>query len=152
VEKMKSLSFVLLGLLLAAPCTAVYTPEQNTTLEGMRLSFQLGVAYQQAQTGQNIASFNALVDQYNTWIVEHFGNDANLLMPKMDSASANLLKPYVIGKNTTNTGIVHEIDGTGKNGPQYTTNDINSLPDSAISAYRSSATGRVTGDGYLSGV
>jgi len=73
-------------------------------------------------------------------------------MPKMDSASANLLKPYVIGKNTTNTGIVHEIDGTGKNGPQYTTNDINSLPDSAISAYRSSATGRVTGDGYLSGV
>ncbi len=131
---------------------ATYTPEQNTTLEGMRLSFQLGAAYQQAQTSQNIAPYNALVDQYNAWIVEHFGNDANLLMPKMDSSSANLQKPFAIGKNTTNTGIVHEIDGTGKNGPQYTTNDLNSLPASAISAYQSSETGRVTGDGYLSGI
>jgi hypothetical protein len=149
---MKSLCFVLLGLLLAAPCIAAYTPEQNTTLEGMRLSFQLGAAYQQAQNGQDIASYNALVDQYNAWIAEHFGNDANLLMPKMDSASANLQKPFAIGKNTTNNGIVHEIDGTGKNGPQYTTNDINSLSNSAISAYQSSETGKVTGDGYLSGV
>ncbi len=39
---MKSLSIVLLGLLLAAPCVAACTPEQQTTFDGMRLSFQLG--------------------------------------------------------------------------------------------------------------
>ena len=92
---MKSLSFVLVGLLLAAPCMAVYTPEQNTTLEGMRLSFQLGTAYQQAQNGQNIASYNSLIDQYNAWVIEHFGNDANLLIRPFCCWTK---KHFVVGK------------------------------------------------------
>jgi len=54
--------------------------------------------------------------------------------------------------NTTNKGIVHSIDGSGKYGPQYTTNDINQLPDSAIAAYHASETGQTMGDGYLGGV
>ncbi len=131
---------------------SLYFPEQQTTLDGMRLSFQLGVAYQQAQAGQNIAAFNALADQYNAWVVEHFGNDANLLMQKMDSSSVNLQKPYVVGKNITNNGIVHAVDASGKYGPEYTTNDINQLPNSAIASYQNSETGRNMSDGYLGGV
>jgi hypothetical protein len=79
-------SFIISMILLAGVSLAsAYTPEQQTTIDGMRLSFQLGVAYQQAQQGQNIAEFNSLVDQYNAWIRAHFGEDANLLMPKINS-------------------------------------------------------------------
>ncbi|VVB69609.1 Uncharacterised protein [uncultured archaeon] len=76
-------AILLAGLSLAS----AYTPEQQTALDGMRLSFQLGVAYQQAQMGQNIAGFNALVDQYNAFIRTNFGEDPNLLMSKTNSAS-----------------------------------------------------------------
>jgi hypothetical protein len=56
-------SFIITLILLAGISLAsAYTPEQQTTIDGMRLSFQLGVAYQQAQQGQNIAEFNSLVD------------------------------------------------------------------------------------------
>ncbi len=76
-------SIILLAWLSLA---SAYTPEQQTTLEGMRLSFQLGVAYQQAQMGQNIAGFNTLVDQYNAFIRTNFGEDPNLLMSKINNA------------------------------------------------------------------
>jgi len=132
---------------------AAYTPEQQTTLDGMRLSFQLGVAYQQAQAGQNVAGFNALVDQYNAFVRTNFGEDPNLLATKMaENSAVNLQKPYVLGVNTTSRGIVHSIDGSNKYGPQYTTNDINLLPDWAIAAYHRSEMGEIMGDEYLGGV
>lgn len=150
---MKTLNIILLALLLVAPCMAAYTPEQQTTLDGMRLSFQLGVAYQQAQAGQNVAGFNALVDQYNAFVRTNFGEDPNLLATKMaENSAVNLQKPYVLGVNTTSRGIVHSIDGSNKYGPQYTTNDINLLPDWAIAAYHRSEMGEIMGDEYLGGV
>jgi len=83
----------------------------------------------------------------------NFGEDANLLMTKMvENSAVNLQKPYVLGVNTSNKGIVHSLDGSTKYGPQYTTNDINLLPDWATAAYRNSETGRLMGDGYLGGV
>ncbi len=85
---MKSFSIAVLVLLLATPCIAAYTPEQQTTLDGLRLSFQLGVAYEKASQGQNVAEFNSLVDQYNTWVRQNFGEDANLLVSKMNSAAS----------------------------------------------------------------
>ncbi len=149
---MKSLSIVLLALLLIGLSLA-YTPEQQTTLDGMRLSFQLGVAYQQASQGQNLAAYNALVEQYNAWVREHFGEDPNLLM---SGNAPNLQKPYATGKNLSNNGMVHAIDASGKYGPEYTTNDINLLSDSAISRYVAKDTdengNRIMGDGYLSGI
>jgi len=149
----KTLNIILLALLLVAPCMAAYTPEQQTTLDGMRLSFQLGVAYQQAQAGQNVAGFNALVDQYNAFVRTNFGEDPNLLATKMaENSAVNLQKPYVLGVNTTSRGIVHSIDGSNKYGPQYTTNDINLLPDWAIAAYHRSEMGEIMGDEYLGGV
>jgi len=140
------LSFMVL-FAVVSPASAAYTPEQQATLEGTRLSFQLGQAYQQANQGQNIAGFNALVDQWNAWVVANFGQDANLLMQKM-TAPMDLQKPYAVGTNTTNKGIVHSIDGSA----QYTTNDINLLPDWAIASYQNSETGQIMGDGYLGGV
>jgi hypothetical protein len=75
---------VIFLIILAGPSLAsAYTAEQQTLLDGMRLSFQLGIAYQQAQQGQNIEAFNTLVDQYNDWVRLHFGEDPDLIMEKM---------------------------------------------------------------------
>ena len=50
----------------------------------MNLSIQYGIAYQKAIQGQNVPEFNALVDEYNAWIRQHFGEDANLLKSKLN--------------------------------------------------------------------
>jgi len=85
---MKGIIIFSLIFLAGLSLASAYTPEQQTTLEGMRLSFQLGQAYQQAQAGQNAAGFNALVDQYNAFIRTNFGEDPNLLMSKINGAWA----------------------------------------------------------------
>ena len=85
---MKGIIIFSLILSAAFSLASAYTPEQQATLDGMRLSFQLGAAYQQAQQGQNIAGFNALVDQYNAFIRTNFGEDPNLLMSKINGAWA----------------------------------------------------------------
>jgi hypothetical protein len=75
---------IVISLFLLAGLATAYTPEQQTMLDGMNLSFRLGVAYDNAIQGQNVAEYNILVDQYNTWIRQHFGEDTNLLMSKMN--------------------------------------------------------------------
>jgi hypothetical protein len=44
------------------------------------LSFKLGMAYQQAQLCQNFTVYNSLVDQYNAWVREYFGEGADALL------------------------------------------------------------------------
>jgi hypothetical protein len=80
-------SAIFVILLVELSLASAYTPAQQTTIDGMRLSFELGIAYQQAQQGQNVATFNSLVDQYNAWVRQNFGEDANLLMSKIITAS-----------------------------------------------------------------
>jgi len=75
---------IVISLILLAGLASAYTPEQQTTLDGMNLSFRLGMAYDKAIQGQNVAEFNALVDEYNAWIRQHFGEDASLLMSKLN--------------------------------------------------------------------
>jgi len=53
----------------------------------MNLSFKLGIAYERASQGQNVTEFNALVDEYNAWILLHFGGDARLYKPRMNESS-----------------------------------------------------------------
>lgn len=79
---MKSVSVI--ALILLAGLASAYTPVQQTALDGMNLSFKLGMAYEKASQGQNVAEFNTLVDEYNAWIRQHFGGDANLLKSKMN--------------------------------------------------------------------
>jgi hypothetical protein len=74
---------IVISLILLAGLASAYTPEQQTTLDGMNLSFRLGMAYEMAIQGQNVAEYNALVDEYNAWIRQHFGEDSSLLMSKL---------------------------------------------------------------------
>ncbi len=122
---------ILVSLLAVVSIAAAYTPEQQATVDGVHLSFQLGQAYDKAAQGQNVPAFNALVDQWNAWVVGNFGNDTTLLMAKM-TAPVNLQKPYIAAENnTTSNSIVHQIGG----GAKYTTNDVNLMSDAAIAKY-----------------
>ncbi|MCJ7445864.1 MAG: hypothetical protein MUO26_15315 [Methanotrichaceae archaeon] len=59
----------------------------------MNLSFQLGIAYEKASQGQNVTEFNTLVDIYNAWIRQHFGEDANLFMSKINDTTPLAVSP-----------------------------------------------------------
>ena len=76
--------FIIISLILLAGLASAYTPEQQTTSDGMNLSFKLGLAYDKAIQGQNVTEFNALVDEYNAWVLQHFGEDASLLKSKIN--------------------------------------------------------------------
>ena len=153
---MKTILVILLSLVAAVSLAAAYTPEQQVAIDGSRLSFQLGQAYEKASQGQDASPFNALVDQWNAWVVKNFGQDPNLLMQKL-TGPVNLQAPYILANNTTTPkGIVHQIDGANKvGGASYTTNDVNLLPDNAIAQYNTqdqAADGAHAGTGYLGGV
>jgi len=132
--------------------SAAYTPEQNALKNAMQIGWEMRGAYDIAREGQDITGFNALVDKYNAWVRANFGEDANMLMQKMAGGPVDLSKPYLVGNNTTNNGIVHAIDASGKYGPTFTTNDVNLMPDWAIAKYANSEQGRTYGEGYLGGI
>jgi hypothetical protein len=139
---------ILASLLVAVSLAAAYTPEQQATVDGLRLSFQLGQAYDKAIQGQDVPAFNALVDKWNAWVIKNFGNDTTLLVAKM-TEPINLQKPYIAaGNNTTSKSIAHEIDSKA----QYTTNDVNLMPDAAIAKYAESEQGKTSGADFLGGV
>lgn len=81
-------SIILTSLILLAGLASAYTPEQQAILDGLNISFQLGIAYDKAMQGQNVAEYNALVDKYNAWILQNFGEDTNLLKPKLNESTA----------------------------------------------------------------
>jgi hypothetical protein len=139
---------ILVSLLAAVSLAAAYTPEQQTTVDGVRMSFQLGQLYDKAVQGQDVPAFNALVDQWNAWVVMNFGNDTTLLMAKM-TAPVNMQKPYIsLENNTTSNGIVHKIGGEEK----YATNDVNLMSNAAIAKYAASGQGKSQGADFLGGV
>jgi len=76
-------SVIVISLILLTGLTSAYTPEQQTILDGMNLSFKLCAAYEKVLQGQNVAEYNAIVDEYNEWIRQHFGEDTNLLKSKL---------------------------------------------------------------------
>jgi len=115
---------IFMALFLAISTCQAYTAEQQAMIDGTSLSWKMAIAYDQ----QNIPEFNALADQWNAWVRQHFGEDASLIMKKM-TGPVDLQKPYILANNTT-SGVVHAIDGSTVNGPSYTTNDVNLLPDS----------------------
>jgi hypothetical protein len=78
---------IVISLILLAGLASAYTPEQQTMLDGINLSFRLGMAYEMASQGQNVAEYNALVDEYNAWIRQHFGEEASLLVSKLNETT-----------------------------------------------------------------
>jgi hypothetical protein len=140
---------ILVSLLAVVSLAAAYTPEQQATVDGVRLSFQLGQAYDKAIQGQDVPAFNALVDQWNAWVMKNLGNDTALLMAKM-TVPVNLQKPFIAaGNNTTSKGITHEINGDGA---KYTTNDVNLMSDAAIAKYATTEQAKAQGADFLGGV
>jgi hypothetical protein len=63
------------------------TPTPSSISELANLSFKLGIAYQQAQLCQNFTVYNALVDQYNAWVRQHFGEWADALLKSKITAT-----------------------------------------------------------------
>jgi hypothetical protein len=145
--KMRSILILLMAVaFIALPTAFGYDATQQAMINGTTLSWKMATAY----AAQDIPTFNALADQWNAWVRQYFGEDANLLMQKM-TGPIDLTKPYILANNSNISGIVHKIDGMNEmNGPTYTTNDLNMLPDSAIAAYRNSSSN--VGDGYLGGI
>jgi hypothetical protein len=140
---MKS-TYLLACLALIATASATYTPTQQAMYDGTRLSWKMAVAY----TNQDTSAYNALVDQWNAWVYQNFGQDPALIAAKL-TGPVDLQKPYVSANNTT-TGIVHSIDGSMNLSSKYTTNDVNLLPQSVANQWRRENPGM--GDGYLGGV
>lgn len=123
-----------------------YTDWQQGAREGLSLGFKMGQAYEKAQNGLNINEYNTLVDSYNAWVKENFGEDSSMLAQKITTPS-DLTKPILMINNSNSTGgIVHEMDGGSAKGPTYTTNDMNLLPGD-ISRYNLDQGGQ-----YLPGV
>ena len=136
----------LAGLAVAAE----YTDWQKGAIDGLKIGFEMGKAYQLAADGKNIEDFNTKVDNYNNWVKTNFGENPELLMEKM-TAPVNLQKPVLVTNDTSGKGIIHEIDGSsGSN--VISTNDVNLLSDAAIEQYRNSEKGRTGGVEYLGGV
>ena len=143
---------ILLSLLAAVSLASAYTPEELTsTKNGVQLSFKLGQAYEKANQGVDVAGFNALVDQWNAWVMGTFGNDADLIKNKMPVpvAPINYQKPYLApGNNTTDSMRGHQMDSQA----EYTTNDVNLMSDQAIAKYYASEQGKREGADFLGGI
>jgi hypothetical protein len=144
------MKYIAIFLCLVGLAMAVgYTDWQQGASEGLKMGFKMGQAYEQAQNGINVDGFNALVDEYNAWIREHFGEDPMMLMQKIVTP-VDLSKPVLVANNTTESGIVHAIDGNMGDGASYKTNDMNLLPESAIASLQSDPDYK--GGEYLGGV
>jgi hypothetical protein len=143
---MKSIIIIFVSLLAALSLASAYTPEQQATLDVTRLSFQLGQAYEKVLQGGEPSAFNALVDQWNAWVVANFGQDPNLLMQKK-TGPLDLTKPIVIRNNTTSGGVVHAIDGMSQTNRTVRTNDANLLSQAELNANRLANPGM--GEGFL---
>ena len=121
---MKSIFIALMAVaFFALPSAYGYDAAQQAMLNGTSLAWKMATAY----AAQDIPTFNGLADEWNAWVRQYFGEDANLLMQKT-TAPVDLTKPYILANNTS-SGIVHKIDGMDEmNRGSYVTNDVNLLP------------------------
>ncbi|MEI6104513.1 MAG: hypothetical protein WCP70_11265 [Methanothrix sp.] len=139
---MKAIYIILVSLLAVISLAAAYTSEQQNMINGTQLSWKMATAY----AAKDTATFNALTDQWNVWVYRNFGQDANLLMEKIN-APLDLTKPIAIRNNTTSSGVVHAIDGMGKSNSSVRTNDANLLTERELNANRLANPGM--GEGFL---
>lgn len=119
---MRAFLFLCVSLIAGLSLVSGYDATQQAMIDGSTISWKMAVAY----TNQDVNTFNSLADQWNAWVRQYFGEDANLIMKKMNGP-VDLQKPYVAANNTT-SGIIHKIDGNRAENKTYTTNDMNLLP------------------------
>jgi hypothetical protein len=146
VNIIREVFIIIVLLLLAGQVSAYspkYTPEQQTLLEGMSFSTRLCIAHEKAIQGQNVTEFNTLVDIYNAWIRQHFGEGADaLLMSKI--ASTNLFgiaqEQQVMPKGYTIAGTIN---------PYVTTNPFNASSNLSQFGKQQVRTDLLGGTAYL---
>ena len=95
---MKGMILSICLVLMAGLCSG-FTSEQQIMLDGMNLSYELGMAYEKALRGQNVAEYNALLDEYNAFIKLNFGENTSLTKAKLDE-SAIRSTPTLLGSDT----------------------------------------------------
>jgi hypothetical protein len=95
----------------AGASAAEYTPCQEDAIEGVKIGFKMGKMYALAQQGHNISGFNAEVDKYNAWAQQNFGDDPNLMMPKMQETGDGM-PGYIPVPRITSTKPIHAIDAS----------------------------------------
>ena len=154
---MRLISFIFIISIIALTAISANAMDDNSAKEGISLAFKLGQEYNEiSKHSGSHTNYNALVDQWNAFVAANFGNDPSMIMTKTNEKTANLQKPYVLGKNLTSNGIVHSIDGSNKGSASYTTNDMNLIPArDAADMDRTTGTypdGSPIGGQYLGGV
>jgi hypothetical protein len=117
---------IIIGLLLIVGLAAAvgYNDWQQGAVQGLKIGFHMGQAYNDALKGYNVTGFNSEVDTYNAWVRQNFGEDANLMMNKM-SGGATPGNPLWINRSTTKP--VHKIDASFQNQNNYPQPDANGL-------------------------
>jgi hypothetical protein len=99
--------FMIFVILIASAYAAEQQPTPNPIYELANMSFQLGIAYQQAQQSQDVTIYNSLVDQYNTWVREHLAEGGNVLLKSKITATNS---PGIVTKDqviTNKTEFAH---------------------------------------------
>jgi hypothetical protein len=86
------------------------TPRQQTIINGLRISFQLGQRNDRARwQGQDIPTFNALVDEWNSWVRANFGEDPSMFFQKInvpdEPITASPQKTYSSAQKTIIDGL-----------------------------------------------
>jgi hypothetical protein len=123
--------FVILvvGISLATAQQQIIAYQQTPTppiSELANLSFKLGMAYQQAQLCQNFTVYNSLVDQYNAWVRQHFGEGANALLKSKITATnlPGVAQPQVLPEIPT-----QQVTENPYSYPSMTKNPFNASSD-----------------------
>jgi hypothetical protein len=117
---------IIIGLLLIVGLAAAvgYNDWQQGAVQGLKIGFRMGQAYNDALKGYNVTGFNSEVDTYNAWVRQNFGEDANLMMQKMETG-ATPGNPLWINRSTG--GVVHKIDASFQNKNTVPQPDANGL-------------------------
>jgi len=106
---MKNVIIALVVLVVAASAAGQYTDWQQGAIQGLKIGFHMGQTYNDALKGYNVTGFNSEVDKYNAWVRQNFGEDANLIMQKMNTG-ATPGNPIWINQSTGKP--IHKIDAS----------------------------------------
>ncbi|MDD1753008.1 MAG: hypothetical protein LUQ38_07965 [Methanotrichaceae archaeon] len=116
---------ILIVFVLLAGQVSAYTPEQQTLMDGINLSYQLGIAHDKAIQGQDVTEYNNLVDIYNAWIRQYFGWSADaLLKSKIPVHSSLATSPPLTRVAQKQQAPFNASSDLSKSGKQYVLGDI----------------------------
>jgi hypothetical protein len=149
----------ILTLLLLAGTTQAMNQSETAYYDGIQTGYSLGYAALAGQTDHaKELEYNSMVAKLNSWLasVGHPDQWANLqknapyVLPPI---FADFNRPLLIVNETTNANVEHKIDGAAKGTKaDYTTNDMNLLPETVINQTDKAGNFKPYQGDYLGGV